>query len=1047
MKRLISTLFVLCCAVAGRAAERVLVFDDAIPGQDRVQNARLVERLRRRGYEVAAGTAGSFAAELVTNRPAALVVPSCQAVPPAVGAAALTFARSGGPTIFLGGPLLDEKLVCHNGRWHTRREMDAQRNAAPVTTPCGPLGAAFDPKLWWRSSSTVSDSFLRREGDELHLSVGPLENWDVQFSKKGLSFFGAEETLFAFTARADEPDTTISLELIARDGSRWIATATFGTAWERKTLAPADFKYWPDSQAKGRGGPGDCLKPTEAQCLGLGVSLSHTPSMNGRRASVHFKEVGSCKDPFRGLADADEKAAAELPKLVLEGVYPRYKLLSNADGARAIARPEGVGFGRGGVFSFQSLTGEQGASAAWTLLERRPKASEHFVAGFGARTWWTEATLAQLEDVLDQMVKGTRLFEGGTDRFVAFPGETVKMGASWRGGADTAELRIWNAANVCVRRATVRNGEAVDWTPPNDPAVYRVETVLGTERREHEFAVVSSEPDPHDAFITVKDGDFWLRGRKWYPVGVNFWPLYVAGMEMADYWPGWMRNEYYSPARVEWDLAHFAAMGGNMISIQAPGVEHVRNLLDVLRRCKRHGIYVNLYLGLAAPLDARFGPHETSPVDRARTLAAYLEAAHLPGHAALVAYDTIWEPGNYVFCNDVNRSRWDARWRAWIDETYGGVAAAEQAWGSSARRNGKGAVTSPPDNWFVADGPWRKQMADYRRFMDRATSRAWNDATRMLRELDPNHLISFRQGNTLPYDFALSGPVRHIDFICPEGYAVPHSDAGEDAIGWITRYVAATTGGKPVVWSEFGKSVWNPDRMEADAATAELQGAYQARFYRTGLAAGANGTVPWWWTGGYRVDERSDFGIVSPDGSERPAATLMRDYAPKITTPRTPRTPDVWMDYDRDAHAGGYCYTAFHDGAQAWHDAQAKGQLLGVRLAGTDQTSVTAERRFLDAEIDTLTCEEMPGGRRVSVVFGNIGTAAWAPAAVGKGGVWLVAEADGTRVAEVPLPCPVPRLGTAPKLQLTIPVTIQGPVSLHLEARNRFTFGEQRTCQ
>ena len=64
-------------------------------------------------------------------------------------------------------------------------------------------------------------------------------------------------------------------------------------------------------------------------------------------------------------------------------------------------------------------------------------------------------------------------------------------------------------------------------------------------------------------------------------------------------------------------------------------------------------------------------------------------------------------------------------------------------------------------------------MAAYRRFMDDLTSRKWNRAHRKLRELDPHHLVSFRQGNTLPHDFVFTGTPKHVDFICPEGYAIP----------------------------------------------------------------------------------------------------------------------------------------------------------------------------------------------------------------------------------------------------------------------------------
>ena len=91
-------------------------------------------------------------------------------------------------------------------------------------------------------------------------------------------------------------------------------------------------------------------------------------------------------------------------------------------------------------------------------------------------------------------------------------------------------------------------------------------------------------------------------------------------------------------------------------------------------------------------------------------------------------------------------------------------------------------------------------------------------------EFDPHHLVSFRQGNTLPHDFVFTGTPKHVDFICPEGYAIPPGDDGYYAAGFITKYVHFTTGGKPIVWSEFGQSVWDATKMSPSPARIEEVG-------------------------------------------------------------------------------------------------------------------------------------------------------------------------------------------------------------------------------
>ena len=238
------------------------------------------------------------------------------------------------------------------------------------------------------------------------------------------------------------------------------------------------------------------------------------------------------------------------------------------------------------------------------------------------------------------------------------------------------------------------------WQPPPEPAEYRYRVLFSDgaceETVSQTFAVLASEPDPGGAFITAREGSFWLKGERWYPVGMNYWPLYVSGMDHADYWAGWLRDPYYAPEEVERDLNHLAELGVNMVSIQTPPPREYRNLLDFLRRCRRHAIYVNLYLGQASPL--AFNEAE---------LKGYLETARLPGNAAVFAYDTIWEPGNHVFKNDAARARWDGAWRDWIDERYGSLARAERDWGVKPRRGADGRAASSPDAWLREDGAWR----------------------------------------------------------------------------------------------------------------------------------------------------------------------------------------------------------------------------------------------------------------------------------------------------------------------------------------------------
>lgn len=1073
---------------------RVALLDDALPGHDRAANARLADGLRGRGFAVSCLTADALLAPQALTADAfqLLVVPQCEAVPAALGPAVRQYAREGGHLMFVGGPFLDRALIKAAGGWLDQAGQQALlASVKPVHRPFD-IGAGLDLKGWRRACAdprTASEFRVVAEAPQgaacLRLDIHDLQGWDIRHSPEVKSLFGEGDAFFTFLAKGAPQTSQIAIEISERDGSRWIATAPLTSEWQRVGLRLESFRYWKDSGgAKGRGQPGDRLNPGAATRVGFGLSASHTSAVGAGAHTVWLADIGTAPDPLARPGTAAERDGS------IECVYPRYKVHTVCSNiVCAIPRTLGEGVGRGARWRFVPLressdpATKASGTSEWLLLNTDFPLEGTVISGFGytdPAVWSSPAVVSRMADVAECLTEGVRLEAAGTESFAYWPGEPLRLGARVRAfGAQTAarevalEVRRDGKLVWSEKTSRVFTAGATDltfaWTPPAEPAAYRFSARLSGRENdavEHGFTVLDPAPAAKAAFITAREGDFWLNGAKWYPVGVNFWPLYVSGMDQSDYWPGWLKDAYYSPTLVERDLVHLRDLGVNLVSIQTPPREHVRNLLDFLARCKAYGIHANLYVGLASPL--AFDDDG---------LKAYLEAARLPGNATVFAYDTIWEPGNHVFKDGAARARWDADWRSWIDERYGSVERAEKDWGFKARRDSAGRVISPEDRCFREDGAWRGMMAAYRRFMDNLTSRLWGRAHRRLRELDPNHLVSFRQGNTLPYDFALSGPVKHIDFICPEGYAIRDTDEGEDAIGFITRYVDFTTGGRPVVWSEFGLSVWDNSRMAPDAGAVVRQGAYSERFYRTALAAGANGTIPWWWVGGYRVDERSDFGLVEPGRTERPAARLIREYGPRLQTPRAKPAPTEVFMFDRDAHAGGYWRAAFNEGAAAYRAAAKAGKVLGVRTAGSGTDSATVPLtalgnvpcdglnppKFLDAEFNFLQVlnagdvwQEAEDGAviavkagqpvRVRASVGNTQEAAWLPGNA-TGGVALTARSDGNVLGRWPVPARVPYLGDALFGEFSVPPQAGRAValSLRLEALGRTPFGETRT--
>lgn len=706
---------------------------------------------------------------------------------------------------------------------------------------------------------------------------------------------------------------------------------------------------------------------------------------------------------------------------------------------------------------------------------------------------------------------GLFLSRAGSQYFSYRPGEKVQLGAvAVNNGSQLAEVRV--RVRICPENGTniVFQAEAgltldagqygqrtFEWRPRQfGTARYVVTTELLRDGKpidaiSHELGVLAVEKPSRDAFVTVHGGDFWLHGKKWHPVGVNYWPRYASGLEPDDYAYHWLAPGFYNPEEVERDLRQLASLGANFLPIRANAQHDGRNLLDFLRRCKHHGIRVMLFLQSHIITD---DPHYFQGVMmplhfQEQVVAAFIRSTWLADNPALLGYDLIWEPASWVFGGSCRgrfgwndpapyRQRWDKDWIKWIVDRYGSVASAEADWGVPARRIGN-QVTSPPDEQFCTDGPWRVMMAAYRRFMDDLMSRRWNDTVRRLRRLDPNHLISFRQGDLQPTDFTLTATPKHVDFFSMEGYFTPW-DSGPNAAGFINCYLHFLLKGKPFLWVEYGLNTWDVGAMKPSPQALARQADTIEMIDRTALENGASGIAPWWWPGGYRVSERSDFGLINPDGTPRPSTRVMQKYAALFKMPRMYATPDVWFTIDRDRHAGGHWYIALHEGADAYKRAAAGGKKLGVRTPGTGTTSAdtplmavgntkyTGQNppKYLDAEFNWFKIKvgdapwsEVSDGATIRVPrnqaivavasVGNLQDATWlTPASCqGKPGAVCLASAG---VSQLKLMQPVAndtaRLEDAEFGQpfpLTDGVTSTTKVELQMTAEGRAWFGEK----
>ncbi|MBN8217253.1 MAG: beta-galactosidase [Spirochaetes bacterium] len=1038
------------------------------------------------------------------------IVPGCETYPADGWDPLMTWVQLGGKLIFTGGPAFSKttyRVPVHGAdAWVDQAGLEA----ALSKTPTRRVLLDFEKELDWKRSTDDEAGGAAVKGADggikgrcLAYEVAKLGGWATFYTalEGGLS---AEDNALCLWAKGDASTPRLMLELVEKDGSRWLCPASIGTEWTYLVIPLRRFSFWHDSPTRGkRGGAGDGLNAADLARFNIGLVAGPLNLAPGRHR-FWIDEVGSAKGP---LSEKVQRQMLSKPP-VLEGMSPSYKVypltgiktLQAADvpwldlGAlpsppigmlSCYPRPKGQGFTGANLFRWIPLVtaldrdGEERGAAAWLMLNAgspNPGAACAMIT----TPWSDELTQKLILAATKRMQRGLFLFEAGADRFSYDPGAPAELGA-WIQNGSALEAQALVRFTVEAAGKTLfqkeipvripRDGVGRASAPwiPGAPA-FRVKTELLVDGKSidaiaHDGALLAAKRAAPGDFVTVERGDFWCAGKKWYPHGMNYWPRDAAALEPGPYNEGWLSPGAYCPEVVERDLSQMKGMGINLVSIQMGGLRQIPNLRDFMRRCAAHGLKVNGFLSGA------------NPTDFDERLATNLIAqARLADDPALFAYDISWEAGNHVF-HPKNRKRWDGAWNQWIVERYGSADAARRDWRYGALGDGQ-TVRSPQDRELAEAGEWRAYSAAYRRFMDDLTSRLWNDAHRALRRADPKHLISFRQGNTLPYDFGLTGAVKHVDFISPEGYTIKNDPDGYDVAGFITRYVRHTTGDKPVYWAEFGRSVWNETAMAPDEESVRIQGQYNELFYRMVMEAGANGLSPWWWPGGYRVNEKSDFGVLHPDGRPRPAAQVLRDWAERITGPRERKAPDEWLTVDRDAHPGGYWYFCFHEGKDAWRKARLAGKTLGVRSAGTGTDSANTPLvavgnlplnganppKYLNAEFNRISIlsatgewvEVVKSGARVVVApdkpvrakasIGNLGEAAWlAPARQpGKGGVYLSARTGGI-LFRAPILRDVPSLGDGEtgEFTLTPGIAKDTPLVLEMTALDRAWFGEK----
>ena len=894
------------------------------------------------------------------------------------------YSRNGGNLMLLGGPFFESTTWQYGSR-----SLDTRGVLAAVAEDARPhLLADFDREKirpWQHGASNpTSESTAGRvepgaDGTPgaLRLKLANDGGWD-HFTPGALDGpFPPGHTLTTFWAKAGQQPSQLAVEWRERDNSRWIAVVNLSREWKFHVLLPSAFHYWPDTSATGRGGGGDVFKPQNAVSLTIGMAHSHTQSVAPDPIhTIWVDQIGTAAMGSK-LFDPENRFGAQniLPRI--ETVSPLYKLypVTNLDHLRvnprqliagrfdppAVAatfaphpRPQGTGLDKHRRWRYVPLLEcldrrDRICGAAASMLIPDPQGQDGGILlgvpvadpAFFAHP----STIAWLTELAARTIDGVFLYEGGAKYYASFGGEQMPIGAVVvnRGRQDAtvtvrAEVRdgegsrVWKSSFEIALPAGETHRVEAPWqieADAADPLTVSL-TLLrdgdAIDRLDHQVRIW--RPEKRQEYMTARGGDFYLGRAKWYAHGVNYMPSTGVAIEDQPYFEFWLDSQPYDPDAIERDLADLEAIGLNVLSafVYHRSVRS-RNLLDFLIRCRDHQLKVNLSLRPGTPMNFRW--------DEIREI---ITANRLAQNDTIVAYDVAWEP---MWRGRRERRRYDRLWAAWIDGEYGSVEAAEKAWQVPAPREG-GQVAGPDDRQVSTDGPWRKMVVDYRRFLNELLDERYGRARDLIRSVDPNHLVSYRMtvaGDptwnqaVLPHDPA--GIAGAVDIMEPEGYG-RIGDWDRVRPGRFTvAYCRAVAPRLPVMWAEFGLSVWDRSAAGPTADRLAFAAEFYENFYRMAYSSGANGTIAWYSPGGYRYNEKSDYGITNPDRSWRDLTRVMHRWSERMTEPRALPEVDVWIPIQLDRDADGIAGIYRRVGQRFWAAVE-EGKTPGLRV-GTER--------------------------------------------------------------------------------------------------------------
>ncbi|WP_146683154.1 hypothetical protein [Limihaloglobus sulfuriphilus] len=932
-----------------------------------------------------------------------------------------TFLKKGGNIIVLRAPLWREGIVNVQGQFYNKEQY--QRHNADVVPANIILNFNNNNHLKWTIEATIKNPPVLYEviqgedvpgGRGLYVQMLQLDSSDHEFGYYMISpmidtAIPEDNGMVVFSAKGGKDTPEMVVELVDEKGISYIKVVPLFEQWMLYKFKAEDFVSAQNEKFDLKGirkmkfgqnsaQTGYSTKRCEFWISPVGTSKNDDAYEKFNAADVlpHWDTLAPAKSFFK-VGDVSALSLSGEQTIISQGLK-----FDNADQIYSPhPRSQGNGFNKCVNWRWMPLIHAQSEDGQWRgnpatmVLNFDGPFKGGMWASFGVQDykWYTSKDVVKaIGDISRYMKRKVFLVDGGTDNYTYFEGQSIKLGArvidfgQEAGSAITAKITMKEAdggRQVIVKEWPLNNLQSgiytfsMDYKPekwPEDGFVVCAEMYDNCRMIEsvsHE--IFAWKPKKDKNFVTVKNGDFFLYGKQWKPNGIVYMPSSGAATEDYAYFVNWLGKQPYAPEVIDRDLKKIKDIGFNAVSVypMTPAIPlDTQNLVDLIRRIDMLGMKVNLFLQTIDPTGMTFDWNFVR-----EAIAKY----RLSENDTIFAYDICCEGR---FEPQSGRIKWDSQWLDWIVERYGSIENAEKDWKFAVPRDENGNVTNPGHQYLYERGPWFRMSAAYRRFLDTLIYKNWSQNARLIKEVDSNHLVSFRMweaGNPtyrwdkfLPYDMPYLAAA--VDIFEPEAYGRLGNWECVKKGRYVFDYCRWADADKPVIWAECGCNTWGSGSNNTPERLLQYQADFYADFYKMLLFSQADGVFFWFYSGGYRYYENSDYGIVNPDGTDRAVTKVIRDFSKKFTQSNPDSEVDYWIEIDRDLHPDGVAGLYEQTRDEYW-EAIESGYTPGFRTSGTGTDSANCPLtavgntefnqnnplKYLDAAFDSFQIKRYDG--------------------------------------------------------------------------------------